>query len=156
VFVFKIIPTTKSVSWFKRRNIDCKAMSYATTLIFTQLVKSKKIVHREIKVKITNAYDSSYSFYTDRLFISGVYDKEIYTRKKFVMEFFKHYLHELCHWYQSEILKIRSSAINYTDKDFILNTKKYRRNKWEIHARNFEKRFLRSFINYYAHYKIHF
>lgn len=156
MFVFKITPTTKSISWFKKRNIDCKAMSYATTLMFSKIIRNKKMVHKEIKVKITKSFDSSYEFYTDRLFLTGFYDKDVYTRKRFVVEFFKHYLHELCHWYQSEILKIRASAINYSNKDFILNTKKYRKNKWEVHARRFEKENLRSFINFYAHYKLHF
>lgn len=153
---FKITPTSKSISWFKKRNIDWKAMSYATTLLFSNIINNKKLVHKEIKIKITKNYDSSYAFYTDRLFISGFYDKSVYTRKKFVIEFFKHFLHELCHWYQSEILKVPSSAIDYSNKDFILNTKKYRKNKWEIHARKFEKDNLRSFINYYAHFKIHY
>jgi hypothetical protein len=156
MIVFKISPTKKSLFWFKNRNIDLKAMSYATTLLFSKIIKKRKMVHKEIKIKITKNFDSSYKFYTNRLFISGFYSYDDYSRKEFVIEFFKNYLHELCHWYQSEILKVRATSLSYTNKDFILNNRKYRKNKWELHARKFEKENLVSFINFYAHYKINY
>ncbi|NDD59500.1 MAG: hypothetical protein EBZ47_09725, partial [Chlamydiae bacterium] len=58
------------------------------------------------------------------------------------------------HWMQSKILGIKDSQLKYTDQDMEENNKKYRLDKYEIDAREFEKRYVRRFMRYYKEYII--
>ena len=54
---------------------------------------------------------------------------------------------------QSEVLGIKDSQLRYSDRDMLLNNKKYWNNKYEIDARRFERKYVKKLMRYYVNFK---
>ena len=60
-----------------------------------------------------------------------------------------HYLHELRHWIQDNMLGVAEEKLNYTDDDVDNIRPIYFKNKWEVDATKFEKKYKREFVRLY-------
>lgn len=153
--LFSISPTQKTIIWLKKNNLNKNALQYALSLLFNDISPCKSIKKTVITLQVDYAHDSStYIFGTDKIYICGVpyFKEKSQKQRKFII--FLHFLHEFRHWMQSKILGIRDTQLKYTDQDIEENNKKYRLDKYEIDAREFEKKYVRRFMRYYKEYII--
>lgn len=150
---FTITPTKKTIPWLKNNNIDINALQYALSMMYADIVPSSRFTKTNLILQVDNVRDSStYIFGTNKIYICGdPYFTKNKNQKIFVI--FLHFLHEFRHWMQSEILGVRDRDLIYTEEDIIKNSKKYWNNKYEVDARNFEKKYVRKFMRYYVEFK---
>jgi hypothetical protein len=151
---FTVKPTQKTIYWLKKNNIDINALQYALSMTFADILPSKRFTKTELILQVDTARDSStYIFGTNKIYICSDPDYLAKSRKQKIFVIFLHFLHEFRHWMQSEILGVKDSDILYSEEDVNNNSKKYWNNKYEIDARNFEKKYVRKFMRYYVEFK---
>jgi len=151
--LFRINPTKKTIKWLSDNKLNKNAIQYALTLVFNDIIKNKRIKKTSITIQVDFSHDSSfYYFGTDKIFIcSNPYiTAKSQRQRKFVI--FLHILHEFRHWMQSQVLGIKDKDLSYTEEDSDKNNLKYRKDKYEIDARKFEKKYVRRFMIYYKEY----
>lgn len=152
--VFEIVPTAKTVRWLKKNYIDINALQNALTVLYTEIKPQKRF--QKTKLVLQADYHSDYSGYyfgTNKIYICSEPDFLAKTRKQRIFVIFLHFLHEFRHWMQSEVLGVKDRQLHYTERDIDLNSKAYRKNKFEIDARKFEKRYVRKFMRYYVNFR---
>lgn len=151
--LFKLIPTFKTKKWLSDNKLCMKGMQYALTMLYNDIKPDFHIKNTTIIVQVDYVRDAStYVFGTNKIYLCADpdYQAKSQRQKKFVI--FLHFLHEFRHWMQSQILGIKDSQLKYTDLDVEKNSKNYRRDKYEIDARNFEKKYVRRFMRYYVEF----
>ena len=151
--LFHIAPTEKTKKWLKDNKLNKDALQYAITLLFNDITKCKRIKQTILTIQVDYTHGSSaYYFGTNKIFLCSNpdYKAKSYRQKKFVI--FLHFLHEFRHWMQSQVLGIKDNQLSYTEQDSEKNNLKYRRDKFEIDAREFEKKYVRRFMRYYKEY----
>lgn len=151
--LFKIIPTKKTKNWLKQNKINKNALQYALSLLYNDIIPHKNIKSIKMVLQVDYKHDSStYIFGTDKIYLCS--DPDIYAKSykqlKFVI--FLHLLHEFRHWMQSRVLGVKDSDLKYTEEDVEKNNAKYRKDRFEIDARKFEKKYVRRFMRYYMEY----
>jgi hypothetical protein len=150
MYSLTIVPTQKSVKWLKAHKIDTKAMSYALSLLMSEIYPAVKIIPVKLTLQIRfNREDSGYYFRTNKISICEMPYYEGDSQKRQQKEIFNHFLHEFRHWMQSRIFKAGIREIKYTDEDVEYNTNAYYRNKLEVDARQFVRQYQTKFMKYY-------
>jgi hypothetical protein len=151
---FIITPTKKTIPWLKKNNIDINALQYAVSMTFADIFPSSRFTRVNLILQVDHIRDSStYVFGTNKIYICSDPYYLVKNKKQKIFVIFLHFLHEFRHWMQSEILGVKDRDIKYTEEDIVKNSKKYWNNKYEIDARNFEKKYVRKFMRYYVEFK---
>lgn len=151
---FSVIPTKKTIPWLNKNKIDINALQYALSMTYADIVPSKRFTKTNLVLQVDPVRDSStYIFGTNKIYICSDPDYFAKSRKQKIFVIFLHFLHEFRHWMQSEIMGVRDKDIRYSEEDILKNSKKYWNNKYEIDARNFEKKYVRKFMRYYVEFK---
>jgi len=151
--LFRIIPTKKTKKWLKDNKLNKDALQYAITMVYNEVQNCKRVKKTTLTLQVDYSHDSSsYYFGTNKIFLCSnpIYKTTSLKQKKFII--FLHFLHEFRHWMQSQILGVKDSELGYTDEDCEKNNLKYRKDKYEIDAREFEKKHVRRFMIYYKEY----
>jgi len=152
--IFEITPTLKTKKWLAKNRIDTKAMQYALSSIYSDIKRSNRFKKTKITLQVDyNSDCSSYCFGTNKIYICSDPDFLAKTRKQKIFVIFLHFLHEFRHWMQSEVLGIKDSQVKYNEYDLNNNTNRYYRNKFEVDARKFERKYIRKFMRYYVTFK---
>jgi len=151
---FTITPTKKTIPWLTKNNIDVNALQYALSMMYADIAPSSRFTKTNLILQVDHLRDSStYIFGTNKIYICSDPDYLAKSRKQKIFVIFLHFLHEFRHWMQSEVLGIKDRDIRYTEEDIQKNSKKYWNNKYEVDARNFEKKYVRKFMRYYLEFK---
>jgi hypothetical protein len=154
MYIFNLVPTSKSVTWFESNEYDLKAMSAALSMLFAEVEPGAITRKIKLTVQIVEGSDeSSYLFKSNKIWLCDVPDERARSRKKQEQALFLHLLHEFRHWMQCRIYKVAESELAYSDEDVIYNRHAYFRNEYEIDARRFSKQHLSKFYKYYKAFK---
>lgn len=152
--IFEIKPTAKTTPWLKKHRINLTALQNALSILYTEIKPQKKFTKTTLTLQTDfNSEFSGYKFGTNKIYICSEPDFLAKSRKQKVFVIFLHFLHEFRHWMQSEVMGIRDSQLCYSEKDMILNNKKYWNNRYEVDARRFEKRYVKKLMRYYVNFK---
>jgi len=145
--VFEIKPTFKTKRWLKQNFIDINAMQYALTSVYADIKPQKRYKKTLLTLQVDyKSACSGYYFGTNKIYIcSKPYFNEK-TRKQKIFVIFLHFLHEFRHWMQSEVLGIKDQKVHYNDYDLNNNTKRDYNNKYEVDARQYERKYVRKFM----------
>jgi len=150
--IFNIQPTKKSLPWFKRNKLNIPALSTALTLLYAEIIPTKKVSTKKIILQILSQSDTSmYCFKTDKLLIANISFNKTDTQYFKYITIFDHILHEFRHWMQSQVYKKSPKELTYTDDDVMNNTVAYYRNELEKDARLFVRQNIKKFYKYYIH-----
>ena len=152
--VFKIKPTAKTIPWLKNNCIDLVAIQNSLSMLYAEIEPQKRFTETVLTLQVDfNSDCSSYRFGTNKIYICSNPDTQAKSRKQKIFVIFLHLLHEFRHWMQSEVLGVKDSQLGYTDRDMYLNKKSYWNNKYEVDAREFERKHVRRFMRYYVNSK---
>ena len=136
--------------WLRENQIDIRLIQNCTNILLNQIRKYKKDQQCKIEIRQYKNYNGSgYYFGFDELHLTGNLDQNGWSKEKRFDTFVGHYLHELRHWIQDNMLGVAEDKLNYTDEDVDKERKTYYHNKWEVDARRFERRYKKDFIKLY-------
>ena len=136
--------------WLRENKINFKTLQKATVIFFNQIQKrSKSNKHYNIEVKTCQHPSSGYYFGFDELHVTHFLDQNGWSSNKKFDTFAGHFLHELRHWIQDNMLHVAEKRLNYTDQDCEKENDTYYYNKWEIDARKFERQYKKEFMDLY-------
>ena len=136
--------------WLRDNAIDIRLVQNCTNIILNQIRKYKKSECHKIEIKqYKTDTGSGYFFGFDELHLTGKLDQNGWSKEKKFDTFVSHYLHELRHWIQDNTLGVAEDKLNYTDEEASKLSPVYCKNKWEVDALNFEKRYKQDFIKLY-------
>ena len=136
--------------WLRDNEIDIRIIQKCTNIILNQIRRHNKWSFPEIEIKrYKNINSSGYYFGFDELYLTGNLDQNGWSKEKRFDTFVSHYLHELRHWIQDNMLGVSEEKLNYTDEDVDKERPTYCQNKWEVDARRFERRYKKEFIQLY-------
>lgn len=152
--IFEIKPTAKTLPWLKRHRIDITALQNALSILYTEIKPQKRFTKTTITLQTDfNSDFSGYKFGTNKIYICSEPDFLAKSRKQKVFVIFLHFLHEFRHWMQSEVMGIKDSQFHYSERDMMLNNRKYWNDKYEIDARKFERKYIKKLMRYYVNFK---
>tara|TARA_R100000908_G_C3745610_1_gene141047 strand:- start:1045 stop:1536 length:492 start_codon:yes stop_codon:yes gene_type:complete len=136
--------------WLRDNEIDIRLVQTCTNIILNQIRKYKKSQYHKIEIKqYKTDTGSGYFFGFDELHLTGKLNQNGWSKEKRFDTFVSHYLHELRHWIQDNMLGVAEDKLNYTDEDANKLSPVYCKNKWEVDALRFEKRYKQEFIKLY-------
>jgi len=152
--IFEIKPTKKTIPWLRRHRINLTALQNALSILYTEIKPQKRFSKTTLTLQTDFCSDfSGYKFGTNKIYLCSEPYFHEKSRKQKVFVIFLHFLHEFRHWMQSEVLGIKDSQLRYSDRDMLLNNKKYWNNKYEIDARRFERKYVKKLMRYYVNFK---
>jgi hypothetical protein len=136
--------------WLRDNNIDIRIVEKCTNILLNQIRRYKKFRAYDIEIKrYKNQNCSGYFFGFDELHLTGNLDQNGWGKEKIFDTFVCHYLHELRHWIQDNMLGVAEEKLNYTDDDVDNIRPIYFKNKWEVDATKFEKKYKKEFVRLY-------
>jgi len=137
--------------WLLANKIDLRIIQKCTNIILNQIRQHNKWTFPEIEIKRYKNTDSSgYYFGFDELHVTGNLEQNGRSKQKKFETFVSHYLHELRHWIQDNMLGVSEDKLNYTEEDVNKSRPSYYYNKWETDARRFERKYKKDFIKLYC------
>lgn len=149
MITIKIQPNRKSKIWLKNNNFVIRAIEEALSLCHN--CEDKRVdysINTTYILKLEVIEDTNMGFYTwdTNLLEIGVMGN---TEEEVMYNFTHNLLHESKHWYQSAVLGIPLSKINYTEEDLYKKTRKYTNNRYEKQATTFEEKYAKPFVDIY-------
>jgi hypothetical protein len=135
--------------WLRDNEIDVNVVEKCLNIILNQIRYWKKNSYKDIEIKKYKNNGSGYYFGFDELYLTENLDQNGWSKEKKLDTFTGHFLHELRHWMQDNMLGVTESKLNYTDEECDNNSRAYKYNRWEVDARRFERRYKKEFIELY-------
>jgi len=135
--------------WLRDNEIDVNVVEKCLNIILNQIRYWKKNSYKDIEIKKYKNNGSGYYFGFDELHLTENLDQNGWSKDKKLDTFTGHFLHELRHWMQDNMLGVAESKLNYTDEECDNNSRAYKYNRWEVDARRFERRYKKEFIDLY-------
>ena len=135
--------------WLRDNEIDVNVVEKCLNIILNQIRDWKKNSYKDIEIKKYKNNGSGYYFGFDELHLTENLDQNGWSKEKKLDTFTGHFLHELRHWMQDNMLGVAESKLNYTDEECDNNSRAYKYNRWEVDARRFERRYKKEFIELY-------
>jgi len=136
--------------WLRENDINIKLIQKCTNILLNQIRRYKTDQQRKIELRQYKDYNGSgYYFGFDEIHLTGNLDQNGWSKEKRFDTFVSHYLHELRHWIQDNMLGVAEEKLNYTDEDVDKERRTYCYNKWEVDARRFERRYKLEFTKLY-------
>lgn len=133
----KVRSNKKSKAWLNKYNFDLQRLEHIVEVILLKEFPNKKrFLFFNIKVQ-PKSLDSGYYFGSDTLEIGVKPWRKKYDKLSRRRIFLRDFLHELRHWIQDRIMRVREDELDYTAEDVAYKTNRYYKNKWEIDARKF-------------------
>ena len=135
--------------WLRDNEIDVNVVEKCLNIILNQIRSWKKNSYKDIEIKKYRNNGSGYYFGFDELHLTENLDQNGWSKEKKLDTFTGHFLHELRHWMQDNMLGVAESKLNYTDEQCDNDSRVYKYNRWEVDARRFERRYKKEFIDLY-------
>ena len=139
----------KVKAWLKSYDIDFKVIGTCLNIFLNTIRRFPVADSTTIEIKTCKEYGSGYYFGFNELHITEHLDQNGWSKEKVFDTFIGHFLHELRHWIQDNMLHVDECKLNYSDEDCEKERNKYYYNKWEVDARRFERRYKKEFIDMY-------
>ncbi len=129
----------------KSVDIDIKKLERFSSYIINEYKDTRKVWVYDLTIKGNDSFDGgSYYFDESEMEIGTKCNKRnISNRRKW---FLGTYFHELCHFIQDNIDKVKEKNIAYSEKDVEECNDTYWSNEYEIQARNFENKYTDLYI----------
>ena len=136
--------------WLKDNKINFRTLQQTAHIFFNQIQRRSKYNKLyDIKIMVCHNNSSGYYFGFNEVHITENLDQNGWSKEKKLETFVCHFLHELRHWMQDNLLRVDEHKLNYSDQDCEDETNKYYYNEWEVDARRFERRYKKEFIDLY-------
>jgi len=135
--------------WLKDNEIDVTVVEMCLNIILNQIRSWKRHSQKNIEIKKYKNNGSGYYFGFDEVHITENLDQNGWAKEKKLDTFANHFLHEIRHWMQDNMLGVAESKLNYTDEECDNDSRAYKYNRWEVDARRFERRYKKEFIELY-------
>ena len=139
----------KITKWLRRNEIDVSVVEMCLNIILNKIRIWRKNSYMDIEIKKYKNNGSGYYFGFDEVHITENLDQNGWSKEKKLDTFTGHFLHEIRHWMQDNMLGVEESKLNYTDEDCDNESYAYKYNRWEVDARRFERRYKKEFIDLY-------
>lgn len=139
---------TKAKKLFKSVDIKIKELERFTNFILNEYKVTRKIWNYDLHIKTVDCYSSGYYFECNEMEIGTKTTKRSFAKKK--EWYLSSYFHELCHFAQDNLDKVKESKLDYTDDDAENYTNKYYKNPMEIQAREFEDKYTKIYLELYS------
>lgn len=133
----------------KNNHIDIRVVEKTTNILLNQIRRFNKERYPVIKLIVDPTDCSGYFFGWDEIYITSQLDQNGWSKSKKLDTFVSHFLHELRHWIQDNILGVAESKLNYSIQDCDDRSPSYYNNEWEVDARRFERKYKNEFITIY-------
>jgi len=135
--------------WLKSKHVDIRLVEKTTNILLNQIRRYNKDRYPIIKIIKEPTDCSGYFFGFDEIYLTSQLDQNGKSKEKVFDTFVCHYLHELRHWIQDNILGVSESKLNYSVQDCDDCTDTYYKNPWEADAREFERKYKNEFKDIY-------
>tara|TARA_R110002050_G_scaffold185197_1_gene319167 strand:+ start:1284 stop:1796 length:513 start_codon:yes stop_codon:yes gene_type:complete len=135
--------------WLRDNEIDATAVEICLNILLNQIRELSYHSQKYIEIKKYKNNGSGYYFGFDEVHITENLDQNGWSKEKKLDTFAGHFLHEIRHWMQDNMLGVEESKLNYTDEDCDNESYAYKYNRWEVDARRFERRYKKEFIDLY-------
>ena len=139
---------TKARKLYKSVNIKVKELERFTNFILNEYKATRKIWNYDLEIKTIDCNTSGYYFGCDEIEIGNKTPKRSLAKKR--EWYLSSYFHELCHFAQDNLDKVKESKLDYSDKDAANCTNKYYKNPMEIQAREFEDKYTKIYLELYS------
>ena len=100
--------------WLRDNEIDVNVVEICLNIILNQIRSWKKNSYKDIEIKKYRNNGSGYYFGFDELHLTENLDQNGWSKEKKLDTFTGHFLHELRHWMQDNMLGVAESKLNYT------------------------------------------
>jgi len=139
---------TKAKKLFKSVNVKIKELERFTNFILNEYKGTRKIWNYDLEIRIIDCDTSGYYFGCNEMEIGKRTSKRSLAKKR--EWYISSYFHELCHFAQDNLDKVKDSKLDYTEADAANCTNKYYKNPMEIQAREFEDKYTRIYLELYS------
>ena len=139
---------TKAKKLFKSVNVKVKELERFTNFILNEYKGTRKDWYYELQIKTIDCDSSGYYFECNEMEIGTRTTKRSLDKKK--EWYISSYFHELCHFAQDNLDKVKDSKLDYTEADAENVTNKYYKNPMEIQAREFEDKYTKIYLELYS------
>ena len=137
----------KAKELFKSVNVKVKELERFTNFILNEYKGTRKIWNYELLIKTIDCNTSGYYFECNEIEIGNKTSKRSLAKKR--EWYISSYFHELCHFAQDNLDKVKDSKLDYTEADAANCTNKYYKNPMEIQAREFEDKYTKIYLELY-------
>ena len=139
---------TKAKELFKSVNVKVKELERFTNFILNEYKVTRKIWDYDLNIKTIDCNTSGYYFGCNEMEIGNKTLKRSLKKKR--EWYLSSYFHELCHFAQDNLDKVKESKLDYTDTDAANCNNKYYKNPMEIQAREFEDKYTKIYLELYS------
>ena len=123
----------------KTYKIEKRKLENVINLLINNEVNTYKWKWYEVTLKGISGADSGYYWGTDEIEVA-MHSSNCKTPKQRKLYLVQSIVHEMRHWLQDEIQKVPGCALDYSPEDVERKTDKYLKNRYEIEARDWEKK----------------
>jgi len=138
----------KAKELFKSVDIKIKELERFTNFILNEYKGTRKIWNYELIIKTLDCHTSGYYFECNEMEIGTKTTKRSIAKKR--EWYLSSYFHELCHFAQDNLDKVKESKLDYSEADVANCTNKYYKNPMEIQAREFEDKYTKIYLELYS------
>tara|TARA_R110000868_G_scaffold46998_2_gene154650 strand:- start:6836 stop:7282 length:447 start_codon:yes stop_codon:yes gene_type:complete len=138
----------KAKELYKSVNVKIKELERFTNFILNEYKGTRNIWNYDLEIRIIDCDTSGYYFGCNEMEIGTKTSKRSIAKKK--EWYLSSYFHELCHFAQDNLDKVKDSKLDYTDADAANCTNKYYKNPMEIQAREFEDKYTKIYLELYS------
>jgi len=138
----------KAKELFKSVDIKLKELERFTNFILNEYKGTRKIWNYELIIKTLDCHTSGYYFECNEMEIGTKTTKRSIAKKR--EWYLSSYFHELCHFAQDNLDKVKESKLDYSEADVVNCTNKYYKNPMEIQAREFEDKYTKIYLELYS------
>ena len=131
----------------KSVDINIKELERYTNFILNEYKGTRKFWFYELTIKMIECDTSGYYFGENHIELGNkTLKRNIVQKRKWYLS---SYFHELCHFAQDNLDKVKESKLNYTDKDASECNNNYYENPYEVQAREWEEKYTEAYISIY-------
>jgi len=132
----------------KSVDIDIKELERYTNFILNEYKGTRNIWDYELTIKMIECNTSGYYFEENLMELGNKTTKRSIPQKR--KWYLSSYFHELCHFAQDNLDKVKDTKLDYTEADAANCTNKYYKNPMEIQAREFEDKYTKIYLELYS------